>query len=431
MLATLLLAALVTAQPVTAHRTVTTTISRAQRAFDRGLTDLYAYAGGGASTAFYEARAADPHLAMADWGDALAEGSDINTPLTELRFARAHDATIRALAARAFASPQEAALVDAVALRYRGTYGDRNTDERAYRDAMEKYVSTYPSDDDATMLLVEALLEDHGMQWNDDGTPHGDASKEMLALTNTVLGRNSEHLLANHLCIHLYDDAHDRSPAVPCARRLDAMTFAPQDEHLAHMPAHTWIERGDWRAAMASSERAYQLVAAWAAATGQDITAGKYLAHDEEIGAAAASIGGDRMSAARWNERLARFRSTPGPTPTLLSAARREEAAGNVNGAIAGLRRLLDWQHDNFAPEMQPAIGATELIGAVQFRAKRFADAEATFRSAVKERPLAPRPLFGLWQTLLGRGNTEEAAAVERSFRAAWAGQYPLTMNDF
>jgi hypothetical protein len=459
MFASLLLAATIATAPAMAHRPVNTAVAEAQRSFDRALTDLFAYADGSAATGFYQARAADPHLAMADWGDALAEGSDLNTPLTELRFGRAHDATLRAQNLRSYASPQEAALIDAVTARYRGTYVDRASDERAYRDAMEKYVKTYPNDDDAAMLLVEALLEDHGVDWNDDGTPRGAASKEMLLLTNTVLDRNPQHLMANHLCIHIYDNAPNRDPAVACAKRLDAMTFAPQDEHLAHMPAHTWNERGDWRAATASSERAYQLVVAWASGTGQDITAAKYVHHDEVLALSAATLGGDTSAAAVWSKRLnegdahrvlstglkalrngdrataqsalASLRRSGPEQDTLILEARLDETDGKVDAALRALHRALDWQHDNFAPEILPLYPADDRIGAVQLRAHRYDDAERTFRAILKERPLAPRPLFGLWQTLLARGDGEEAATYERSFRAAWAGQYTLSIEDF
>lgn len=468
MLASLLVAATLGTAPVTVHRPVTTTVPAAQRAFDRGLTDLYAYADGSAATAFYEARNADPHLAIASWGDALAEGSDLNTPLTEPHFARAHDAALRAQAARSYASAQEAALIDAVVLRYRGTFDNRYDDERAYRAAMESYVTTYPDDDDAAMLLVEALLEGHGMTWEHDGTPAGDTSKEMLRLVTTVLQRNPQHLMANHLCIHLYDNAPDRDPAIACAQRLDAMRFAPQDEHLAHMPAHLWLERGDWRAAEASSERAYQLVSAWASATGQDVTAAKYLRHDETLGLSAAQTGGDLEGVARWAERLNRFvphgydarygmhatlgsavaalragdRTTAQATLARLRAsgltqdvalleARVDESTGNINGALGSLRRAQSWQQTNLAPEMLPFYPADERIGAVQLRARRYDDAAGTFHAILKERPLAPRALFGLWQTLLARGNIEEATRYEQRFRGAWAGQYALTIDEF
>lgn len=468
MLAALLLAAGGSMTPAVAHRVVATTVASAQRAFDRGLTDLYAYADGSASTAFYEARNADPHLAMASWGDALAEGSDLNTPLTELRFGRAHDASLRAQAVRAFAGARDAALIDAVAARYAGSYDERWAGERAYVRAMEADVKAYPDDDDAAMLLVEALLEDRGMQWNADGSPLGEASAEMLRLTSAVLARNPQHLFANHLCLHLYDNAPNRDAAVPCAQRLDALALAPQDEHLAHMPAHLWIERGDWRAALASSERAYALVASWAAATGQDLTAAKYLRHDETVAFSAARFGGDVDAAARWAERLNRFvprgyDARSGPHLALGSAfdalrrddvasaqtalamlrraglvqdaalleARIDEAQEKPDAAIASLARAATWQRQNLPPETIAVFPATERIGAVQFRARRYADAERTFRAALDEHPEEPRALFGLWQTLLARGNTEEAAAFETRFRAAWAGQYALTIDDF
>src|SRR5262249_48425964 len=140
-----------------------------------------------------------------------------------------------------YASDEERALIAAVALRYAGTYDQRLADEQRYRAAMETIVEQYPNDDDAAMLLAEALMET-GIHWNADGTPLGANSTEIITLVNRVLARNPAHIMANHLCIHAYDMAPDRTPAVACAQRLDAMTLDPNDEHLAHMPAHTWIE---------------------------------------------------------------------------------------------------------------------------------------------------------------------------------------------
>ena len=91
MIAALVLAALTAT--ASAHHTVTTTNPQAQSAFDRGLTFLYSYGNEDAYSAFAQALALDPHLAMAAWGEALASGTDLNTGLDEDRFSRAQAAT--------------------------------------------------------------------------------------------------------------------------------------------------------------------------------------------------------------------------------------------------------------------------------------------------------------------------------------------------
>ena len=60
-----------------------------------------------------------------------------------------------------------------------------------------------------------------------------------------------------------------------------------------------------------------------------------------------------------------------------------------------------------------------ESLGAALLRAKRYAEAEQTFRDDLTRNPKNGRSLFGLWQTLLLQ-KKESAAAAEKDFRAAW-----------
>ena len=481
-----LAAAASTASPVaTAHHAVSTTSPAAQQLFDRGLTDIYGYDGDDATAEFSKAALADPHLAMAFWGLALADGSDLNTPLTSDAFDRAKVAIARAQPLLGYANDEERALIAAVTLRYSGSFADTQRDEQNYRDAMERVVAQYPNDDDAAMLLVEALMEHSGMHWTKNGTPLGDSSVRIIGLIQTVLTRNPTNIMANHLCIHAYDSAHDRTPAVACAQALDAMKFDPNDEHLTHMPAHLWIEIGKWRNALASSERAWALIEAWAHENQRDVSAAKYGVHDATLALSAAMMGGDRSSAETWGGRLtqlngndyrpliaARFgdwtavpktdpTSAPGekfarglaavaqdqpataqallkqlqqanivPDSDLLAASV-DESHGNVDGALAALRRADAWQQANQPAEYVPFFPADERIGALLYRAGRYADALTAFTEVVNRRPFAPRPLFGLWQTLLRLGATDQAAAAETRFQGTWGGPTPLTMNDF
>ncbi|MDE2480576.1 MAG: hypothetical protein KGN02_00105 [bacterium] len=389
----------------------------AQQHFRSALDDLYAYAGPAAADEFQTAATSDPHFALAYWGKALAEGSDLNTPLDADRFAAAHAASVQAGALEAYASPQERALIEAVLARYAGSYDDRARDERAYRTAMETYVATYPDDDDGTMLLVESLLESDGMHWNADGTPQG-AAVEILTLTQRVLGRAPEQLFANHLCIHEYDDAPDRTPAIACAQRLDAMTFRPPQEHLAHMPAHTWIELGDGAAAVASSERAWALGPV------------RYAEHDAYVGLSAAMLDGDLDARVRWSERIAALEGAPPnlDAPPYVRDAQRDEALGKTDAALDVLRKNAALQAN--AGELLPLYPADVRIGALLFRAGRYADARDTFTATLREHPRMPRALFGMAQTLRMLGESAAAEPYERAFARAWRGP-ALTMTDF
>jgi tetratricopeptide (TPR) repeat protein len=465
-----LAAVLANAEPVMAHRTVSTTQPLAQQRFDTGLTEMYAFDGPDAAVDFDGAALTDPHLAMAFWGKALAEGSDLNNALSADRFARAQDDAQKAVALESYASADERELIAAAAQRYAGSYADAAHDEDAYESMMRTYVTNHPEDGDAAMLLVEALLESHGMHWTDSGVPDGDVSSEILVLVRRTLARQPENLMANHLCIHVYDTAPIRTFAVQCAQRLDAMTFGPGEEHLAHMPAHLWIEIGDGERALASSERAWALHPTY------------YALHDADVAFRAALVAGDRSAALKWAERLAsvspyfhlqavidartgdwgdipalkvpqdRFQLVDGlaavrsgdisrarnderalqhlhlPSDAALLQARLDESAGNVNGAVALLRPLARSQRD--AAEVMPYFPADEALGALCYRTGRYADAHAAFAAILTVRPDDPRALFGIWQTSLALHDTASAQRYSEAFHRYWAGA-PLSMTDF
>src|SRR5215472_2250843 len=138
----------------------------AQTSFSQGLTDYYAFAGQAAAEQFVAAERAEPGAVLTYWGEALARGTNLNNGINATRFSASQAAIAKAAPYLAAASPQDRMLAQAIAARYAGTYEDRDRDEAVYRDAMEKYVAAYPDDDDVTMILVEDLMERHGMNWN-------------------------------------------------------------------------------------------------------------------------------------------------------------------------------------------------------------------------------------------------------------------------
>jgi hypothetical protein len=391
---------------------------QAQTFFNQGLTDLYAYAAPQAAQAFVDAERADPQAVLAYWGEALARGSDLNNGITLARFTAAHDAIEKAKPYLAGASPQDQALANAVLQRYAGTYGDRDRDEAAYRSAMEEYLVQYPQDDDAAMLVVEDLMERRGMTWAADGTPGDVYSSEILRLTQTVLARNPQHLFANHLCIHVYDNAPDRTYAITCAKRLDAMTLVPPEEHLAHMPAHTWIELGDGKAALHSSERAWSL--------GPTV----YAEHDAYVGLSAAMMCGDGEAIETWRERLGAVEGNVVnlSAPDYIVKARALEAQGKIDDALALLEAKA--QAQSATTELVPFYPADEAAGAVLLRAGRYAAARDAFAAILAHHPDRPRALFGMSVALAALGQTQAARQTRKQFENYWAGG-SLSITDF
>jgi tetratricopeptide (TPR) repeat protein len=464
-IAAVVLAAL--AVTASTHRPVSTANPQAQAAFDLGLTLLYSYNGDEAYTAFGQALALDPDLAMASWGQALASGTDLNTGLDEDRFARAQAAAQKAVSLESHASPEERQFIDAVAARYAGTYDDRDADEARYRAAMAGLVATYPKDDDAAVLDAEAIMEQAGTSrmWSADGTQPIGETPLALSLISGVLARNPNNIMANHLCMHAYDYAHDRTPAIACADRVASWSFLPSQEHLAHMPAHTYIEIGAYAKALQVSEATWQLRNDW---NGQ-----RYAQHDAYTGWSAAMMLGDVHAAENWAIRAglayggsdlwvtwARFdrwdqiaNSSPngqffapfarGLTDVhygvmddahrmlglygnqdadfrwMLEAAI-DDREGRTQSAIDALDRALAYQAQEDTAETLPLFPAGEMLGALYYRHGRYADAENAFNATLRQYPDDPRALYGLGITEERLGKAVSSKQTLKSFAEIW-----------
>ncbi len=444
------------------HFTLTTASARARDDFSRGMFLVYAYNADAAYAAFADAVRSDPDFAMAYAGEALAVGPNLNQPLDQSRFAEGKAAMADALQRRSNASDQERAYIDAIAKRYQGSWPDDAAhDADAYRHAMAALAARYPDDDDAQVLAAEALMESGNREWR-DGRPADANDAEALGLIEGVLARDTSNVMANHLCIHLYDAAPDRAPALACAQTLDGQETSPQAEHLAHMPAHYWIETGDYVHAVMSSQRAYALISQLPP---DDPHRKFYEEHDAYVGYSAAMMRFDYDSAIAWAKHLeaaapaqgnafeiatmlrfgrnadafAAAATSPAASESravaalrlgnraaadrivsqvgaqgldLVLAAAVAEARGEAAEARADLQALERRQHEIFESELIPSRPAEEMLGGFDLRAGNVRSAERSFRDALERYPNDPWALFGLAAALEREGQAAEAAAA-------------------
>lgn len=466
-----------------AHHALSNVAAWEQAAFDRGLTLYYAYNGAQGVRVFQAAVDRDPKFAMAYWGLALSYGPDINSDPTEDHFNRAHSAIEKAASLESSVSAPERAYIEAMRARYAGPWRDHATAESAYRAAMAKAVARYPADDDLASLYAEALLEKTGaLAWK-SGTnlPLSSDTLTMAALLARIVARSPEQLMANHLLIHLYGSAADQSKAIPAAKKLDNMNFAPEDEHLAHMPAHTWVRVGNYADAVSSSKRAIALFDEYLAQANADRTHRGYLAHDIEIGWGAALMLGSyagakwfanrldtledtshamRITALRFNDlkSLDAFANDAGASKEeraifsgYAAALRGENNAANtafnavltpqekspIVWAMAGRTKLLNGNHaaaqndfhkaqgleeERYFGENLPHIPVGEIEGFSYYRIGDYPTAEKIFRRTLNDFPNDPRALYGLSLTLQKAGHNAEAQRVAANFRRLWEG---------
>ncbi len=473
MIAALVLVVAAAAYIPAAHHTVSTANPRAQAAFDRGLVLLYAYNGDAAYQAFNEALRDDPHLAMAAWGEAMAAGPDLNTPITQARFERAQQAAQQAQALEIYASATERLYIDAIALRYAGTIAQREADETQYRAAMALAVNRLPLDDDAATIDAEALLEHTGVEKPDP---------QAMVLITHVLNRDPYHMFANHLCMHAEDYARDRSEAVVCADRVASWSFDPAEEHLAHMPAHTYTEIGDYAKALASSETAWALREQWNAQPDRPFEL-RYGPHDAYTGWTDALMLGNLETALKWAQRvgheydgsdawatwarfgawqkiaasssanefyaplsrgladlhlgsasharamLALYGNIDADYRWLLAAAV-DEHDGRIADAIEALNRAIAYQAREDGAEQLPVFPAGEALGALYYRHARYDEAVAAFSAALARYPNDPRALYGLALAQKALGQAVSSQQTLKSFANVWNAPTPPDLED-
>jgi tetratricopeptide (TPR) repeat protein len=234
----------------------------ARAAFVRGVLDMHSFSYDEARTEFRTVTRAEPGCAMGYWGEAMTYDETLwanqDTP-------RGRAALAKAVALRPRLAAKEAAFVDAAALLF-GADGDgsyRVTRVRAYADALGRMHERWPGDDEIATFRALSLLSA-----SDRATLHDRMQAGAIALD--VLSRNPRHPGALHYAIHAFDDPDHAVLALPAARAYAAI--APDAPHARHMPAHIFVELGDWAEAATACDSAWQAsVALVARGARQDI----------------------------------------------------------------------------------------------------------------------------------------------------------------
>jgi len=276
------------------HHSISTKNPEAQRFFDQGLTLVFGFNHEEAARSFRRASELDPQSAMALWGVALALGPCINLDVDPAHEKAAYEAVQKALFLAPSATERERDYIRALSKRYSS---DAKADLRQldvlYADAMRELHAHYPDDLDAATLYAESLMDLHPWkQWTLDGRPT-EGTEEILAVLESVLRRDPNHLGANHYYIHATESSPHPQWALASARRLE--TLAPGAGHLVHMPAHTYMRVGDYAAAAHSNAMAADADRAY---FGESNAAGSmydmmYYCHNLHFLAASYSMAGD------------------------------------------------------------------------------------------------------------------------------------------
>ncbi|HEY0100780.1 MAG TPA: hypothetical protein VGB76_17675 [Pyrinomonadaceae bacterium] len=288
------------------HHPTSTTNAEAQRFFDQGLILVYGFNHDEAVRSFRRAAELDPQMAMAHWGIALAVAPNYNsTTMDEARRKTADEAIKKALALAAKAPEHERAYIEAMRRRLPG---DAPADQKKlsldYKEAMAALVQRYPDDLEAATLYADSLMILNAWKlWSPDGRP-ATGTEEIVAVLESVLRRNPNHIGANHLYIHAVEASPLPERALPSADRLGGLS--PAAGHLVHMPAHIYQRLGDYEASARVNDLAARADRAYIEANGaQGIYPAAYYSHNLHFLAAAYSMQGrfrDALAAAEGLE---------------------------------------------------------------------------------------------------------------------------------
>lgn len=234
---------------------VSTNYPKAQKNFNKGLSNLFAFNHDLAYKQFKKASEIDPNLSMAFWGMALALGQNINNDVTPENEKKCYQLAQKALQLSNNASPSEKAYIKALATRYTDNPSvDLISLRYKYRDAMKKVVQEYNEDLDAASLYAESILDLNPWDyWTFDGKPK-EGTTEAIEVLESIMKRNPYHIGANHYIIHAWEGSKTPERALISAYRLTALT--PKSGHLLHMPCHIFLLLGYYEEAINTSMKA-------------------------------------------------------------------------------------------------------------------------------------------------------------------------------
>jgi tetratricopeptide (TPR) repeat protein len=227
---------------------VSTANAEAQRFFNQGLANIYAFNHEESLRSFKRAAELDPQVAMVYWGIALSLGSNYNLQADAPQLKEAYLNIQKALALSGKTSELERAYIAALAKRYTDDpHADRQKLAVDYKNAMSQLVKRYPDDLDAATLYAESMMNLRPWKlWTLDGKP-AEGTQEIIAVLEGVLQRDPNHTGANHYYIHAVEASPNPDRALPSAARLGKL--APKAGHLVHMPSHIYIRTGDYNEA--------------------------------------------------------------------------------------------------------------------------------------------------------------------------------------
>lgn len=287
---------------------VTGISAKARRFFDQGVALLYGFNHKAAVRSFRKARDYAPDCAMCWWGEATANGLNINAGITDEQNRAAIFAIKQAVRLSSDLSPVEKALIAAAIMRFPDDLSANRMElEAKYSRAMIDIARTYSDSDDIAVLAAESAMNTTPWDYWVD-SPQGRVAKPQIAtaigLIETVMERNPAHPQASHLYIHLTENGPNPKMGEAAADRLVAHA-PPTLGHLVHMPGHIFYRIGRYKDSIAANIKAARADEQYLQVAGDDgLYRYGYYPHNVHFLLASAQMAGDMMTVANETERL-------------------------------------------------------------------------------------------------------------------------------
>ncbi|GAB2766120.1 hypothetical protein GCM10010465_09580 [Actinomadura fibrosa] len=276
------------------HYPITTSEPEAQKYFDQGLVLSYGFNHAEAARSFYYATKLDPECAMCYWGYALVLGPNYNAGMEADNYQRAYEAVQKAKKLSKNATAKEQALINALAARYVAEpVDDRRQLDVAYSDAMKQVYQKFPDDPDIAALYAESVMDLYPWDLYDhEGNPR-EWTPGVIALLEKLMKQNPDHPGAHHFYIHATEASNAPERALASAKKFDD-GLVPGAGHLMHMPAHTYIQTGDYHKGSLANIRAVEVDSAYVTLChAQGIYPLAYYPHNYHFLAATATLEGN------------------------------------------------------------------------------------------------------------------------------------------
>jgi tetratricopeptide (TPR) repeat protein len=240
--------------------------------FRRGVNALHTFEYEEANEAFGQARRLNPGLVMAYWGEAMTYHQTLwrNENVQAAREALARLGPTPAARRARTGDPKEQGYLAAVDSLF--AEGDATTRRRRYAEAMGALYGQYPDDPDVAAFYALSLLGTMSRSLIGAGDAHeghsqalsgSETQAQVAAILDRVLRAHPDHPGALHYLLHDDDDPQHAHLALGAARALARL--APDSSHARHMPAHIFLQLGQWRDAMTSDRSAFAASDEWVA----------------------------------------------------------------------------------------------------------------------------------------------------------------------